>query len=622
MKNNRKISFLLGLVLVFTPVLMGATQMSEKPTINPWWYTPYSAITSVFQKAAEKAKTHPYITWGLGIGAAVAAVISVAGYRMVQANNFAEKQKKLELEKEKQKELELEKKRLEKQEIHKILAQEQELCFVDEDDVVKEMCIVQSEKLGKEKLEQVEKQIELKSGFKYTASMAHLALIVYGGVIFEPKRIDKEENPWFWNDGKLSENKKEYTVTYKNKSYTSVYNNQTEKWEATTEAQMSYLEYYDYLKKRGSQEAFVVFVKYLLGEASNKCQAIFWESKVPETTRLPTLLEVLMTEEKHDDKIVFYHAHTGTLCYLHDFISSLHRCLDDAKETMYRSCFEGNEQYDSADAYIEKHGDETDTGKGHTLMSCNVALFGNGLDDPREGETTLKYFYSNNSQSGAFYKPVKNLAEKIGLSVSVGAFQAMNDLYNKYREIKGVLKQCFISPEYVDQLSYLSLPLGVPYKKRQLLKQDSREDYNVIKEWVNIFTEKTPINKQQNKEARQKAKNNCLTTSNMLNLLRNTIDSVKIQNKDKTIDRLQTRIIHNGKPFYDPQEAEKCGIEIVDYYTTPERKKLREDLRKEMDEMVKKMVLESLKKKSLKGGAENTKLVKNYNETGKCEFLP
>lgn len=570
MKNNRKISFLLSLILVFTPILVGATQTPERPTINSWWYTPYSAITSICQKVVEKAKAHPYITWGLGIGTAVAAVLSVAGYRMVQANNLAEKR------------------RLKK-----------------------------------------EKKIGIKPSFKYTASMAHLALIVDGGIVFEPKRSDEKENPWLWNDGKLSQNEKEYTVTYNNKSYASGYNNQTKKWEATTENQMSYLEYYDYLKKTGTQEAFVVFVKYLVGKAVAQFDEIFlpasWQipyEKVSREAKLATLVEVILTEEKYNNEIVFYHGHRGTLSFLHDFISTLHECLDGAKETMCRSRFEGYEQYASSDAYIEKHGDKLDRGKGHTLVSCNTALFGNAYTSTKLGETTLNFFYCNLTVFDSFAYDAKLLAEKIGLIISPDNYQAMLKLYEKYSNIKGMLKQYFISPEYVDRLSYLSLPYGVPYKKFNLLKGEGNEQYKFVKNWGKLLVEKLGINKPKiTSETKNKFYSDCLTPSNMFDLLRNKIDSLEIENKAKSIDRLQARIINNGKPFYDLQKAKKCGIQIVDYYTTPEKKKLREDLRKEMGQMVKKIVLESLEKKSLKGGAENTKLVENYNKTGKCEFL-
>jgi len=189
---------------------------------------------------------------------------------------------------------------------------------------------------------------------------------------------------------------------------------------------------------------------------------------------------------------------------------------------------------------------------------------------------------------------VIDLCNKLGLKLE--ETKKLYALLTEYRELGGKLKQIFINSEYVDKISYISQRSGHPYKQ---LKND-------------------PLNKIFSGQEGNKP----LTLENVISLLRTDPNNKALHTvsltHDKYIDQLQARLLHFSKPFFDPEEAKKYGLEIFYSFAQEGAREKKEELSKQMDSLVKNLLWEALEKKTLKGGGEKTKLAVLYN-TGKIK---
>lgn len=449
--------------------------------------------------------------------------------------------------------------------------------------------------------------------FKRTASAVHLAFISYGAVTFEPERDDKQDDPWLWNDGILSDDKQKYRVTWNNKLYESSWDEKEGEWKASKDSnQMPYLEYYDYLKAQENQQAMECFMRKLVHE--NVMGRWFWKKEGDREKIENVLLDVLNIEEQRSEKLVFYHGYCGKLAFLHDFFFWLHYFLDQEPHPIFRSRYEdGMLTYSSVDEYIKgraKVDEARPFEQPGTVLSCNTALFGNYFTKQSYWETTLDFFFFNNNvNTVCYFDGVKKKAGQLGIDV---AGQDLDKLCNEYGDISGMLKQIFIPLEQSKKLVYLCASNGHPYQYPEVWPDNF--EYALDKEKIFHFWYK------QLKVGIEEQKPAIFEPGTILSYLRNSLvanSEKELLSIGRGIDPLQVRILQNSTPFCNPQEAKKHGIEVFDYHVTPEKKELHDKLRDKMKGIVKGMLENALKKGTLKGGAENTKLAKLYKETGK-----
>lgn len=162
----------------------------------------------------------------------------------------------------------------------------------------------------------------------------------------------------------------------------------------------------------------------------------------------------------------FYHAHNRQLIILQDFIKLLHSYLNilSPRRDFTFLRFKGvlDLPYKNVNEYLDAHDyiNDHDALTMSQMISVNVALFGNHC---LEGESTFSYFLGNNSISWAslhdrlepifeYYKfDTKYLTELTGLAEYLASST-------------GNLLQICIPHAMVDDVVYLSQPLGRPYQ--------------------------------------------------------------------------------------------------------------------------------------------------------------
>ncbi len=481
---------------------------------------------------------------------------------------------------------------------------------------------------GNEKIEKSE------NNFKYTASMAHLMTILPGNLprlgglprkitlVPQPNEIEDRSSTlityhwkeiWLWNDGVLSENGNTYSVTYKNKTYVSSKN--ANAWKATEENQMDYFTYYNYLeenKKLIDNEVKENFIDYLISFAMcrGKNDGKFSEEHNLNNVSI-ALKQALAKEKESTKKICFYSAYSAALETLYKFVTYLHTYLDITNEHRERSRFEKLSLYESVDDFINKKL-ENDVKQSIFLMSTNIALFG-GLH--HEGECTLAYFCNNMTYVGKdkILTYIEELCNTVGLKFTATDRKKLATLAEKYAEVGGKLKQILIDPAYADKISYISAAYGYAFKKEDSLKNAGDNYSTFAKKLIKTIakTEKTEKTRE------------LLNTSKVLELLcidpqnESLIKSCKnkIEGYDhgEFIDKIQARLLHFSEPFFDPEKAKEYGLEIFYYFAKKGAREKQKELDKQMDAHMKDMLWEALEKKTLTGGAENSKLVGLYN---------
>lgn len=604
------------LIFAFTIAAQPAaiTCMQKDPQNGPW--SPFTLISQAWQNITLQAQKHPYIAWGIGLGAAACAVVGAVYYcHSGQKPPATQEQKESVITDSTNKPVA--NSHYDQEEVGIItdpttgastqLTREQNLIkTIEKKPTSKEQLVTTKKPLDfinfsttqtpptTQKQEQpisrnkeqkpinftTTNKIEKKPNLNRSVSMVHLTRLISGQVTFVPEPTTKTD--------------------LKNK--------------------LSYLDCYDQIKTDDDQQTLKKFMEHLIGKIYANYETMFVPPISSEKSRqlvkngaideynekcetrkqetIQTLTSVLLNEENHPDKIVFYHGHRGALKFFHDFVSVLHQYLDCIKKTMFRSRFEGKEIFPLTDENLKKFGKDMmsrDWGKGYTLLSSNIALFGN-LND--SGENTIGYCYYNSSMSGNYIKDANNLATQIGLSIDDEMKRLMSELYKKYEMLSGVLKQIFISPTYVDTLSYISHPLGIPYKF--LSNNSNLVDQEATDYWNKLIPES-------------------LNTSKITEFIRTSASDSKLSTD--MLDRLQARVICNSEPFTDPTLAEKCGIEIVDYFAKTEDNNLHKKLREDMDVLIQKILVTTLEKNTLKGGAEKTKLVEFYKNNKQLPTL-
>lgn len=174
-----------------------------------------------------------------------------------------------------------------------------------------------------------------------------------------------------------------------------------------------------------------------------------------------------------------------------------------------------------------------------------------------------------------------NLCNTIGLSTN-----ELAKLYNKYAQLNGKLKQTFVSDP--DKISYISGPYGVPL---------SATDPEARADWKEMGFDYL------------------FTPTEFINDIRNKPEKRKISKSEESIDELQARFVKITPPFMDPKAAQDIGLENFYYYAREEDKKTHEQLKKEMDDLVKDLIYDALKKNRLK--IKGTKIQDLYNKMEK-----
>lgn len=445
-----------------------------------------------------------------------------------------------------------------------------------------------------------------------TPSLIHLMLAIpsnhYRQIEIKPNiaLIPQEENNniWLWNNGQLSTDKMTYTTTYNGKTYISTYDSLYKCWDTTEENKMGYLTYYNYCRENNKDTQ--TFTNHLTNKAfdlANQSKIILKKNNERYKTIKESLMLALEKEEKlvKKGKNVFYHSYNSSLDTFYTFVTLLHNYLDINDGVQERSPYEELQRYETVDDFIlKKMQDSNDSKQSAYLMAAHMGLFG-GINDSG-GECTVYFFANNFSYITQDKKPktiitsLKKLSENIGLKFEE---KSIKDLYKEYSKIGGKLKQISIKPQYTNKIAYVSAPFGYPLKYPHLLKNNS------------IIQEYAPKLKKMIEKTDIKISNHPLDTTNLLTLLLNYTSCLK-SDSNHLLDRVQIRLLHFSKPFFNQEEAKKYGLKIRYYYSKENAKGTEEELRKRMDNIVKDMLWEALENKTLKETAQKTKLYQLY----------
>lgn len=441
-----------------------------------------------------------------------------------------------------------------------------------------------------------------KTPMKYTFSILHLADWLEkqnkNPVILPliPLGEQKTKEKWLWNDGVLKidkkrkyligyKNEKSYVITYKNRKYVSTWDDKNKIWVTTKENQMSLENYYSYLLDK-NPKALGNFFEFLIEQTITAEYQKTLEMLNNKCDRGPALIQlfknILLNEEAHKDKVVFYNARASEFDLLTNFIRLLNKYLNIMANPMIRSSLEGHPKYKKMEEYedpwtwrSEYYTGHGDFGLGNMLMSVNLALFGN-MGAGSERWSTIRYFLFNVSSKTDV---ALNLAEQIGAKVGLlGVKEKLGDLLPEYKKMGGKLRQIFISPDKVDDLTYESGAGGIP-------TSDKSSSYTTGKGYKRLRAEKSGgiTLGERIKEARAGYQN------------------------FYNINGTQARLLSYSGPFLDPEKAKEYGVEIFEYCARQSDCKEQEKLAEKMDKIVRSMIVDALEKGKLK--AEDVKLL-------------
>lgn len=180
------------------------------------------------------------------------------------------------------------------------------------------------------------------------------------------------------------------------------------------------------------------------------------------------LIDTVMAKEQELSKThyAFYHAHNRAFIILQDFMKLLHEYLRIIKVSDFVPLRLKNVHavagVNNAEGYLDAHSDIDDHDeKTRSHMICvNLSLFGN---HDSLGECTFYYFISDKSISHASLSDrLKPIFSHYGFNESYIA--QLTHLITYLESSTGNLLQIFIPHDMVDDLLYLSRPIGIPYQ--------------------------------------------------------------------------------------------------------------------------------------------------------------
>lgn len=390
-----------------------------------------------------------------------------------------------------------------------------------------------------------------------------------------------------WNNGKYADvGKKRWEVIYRGKTYKSTFDDKENRWQAGAEDQMDILVYYDYLIEN-NKNALRDFYKYLVDTMIDLFPQIFAAQK-NNPQFVDTLTQILLNEEEHKDYFVFYYGGLGVQGFIESFFTYLHRYLDLSLKKRERSKLEACAKYSKMGDFLSENVFEWDcTSHGRYLMSTNIGLFGN-MDNA--GECTSHYFSRGRNvtmDSRKLHDLIQEVCTSIGLPVLQGK---LDYLLDKYAETHGRLKQIFIPKKMVDNIVYMSFPMGLPITKNNSAYEGAN---NAIEEMAKYFTGKSVVAEKDFA---------VLIPSTVISGIRNfgfanPADFKK--NMGFVRDSyLQARILHPSPSFTDQKPAH--GIKIYYYFAREKDREKSKKYNKQVDEFVREMISEGLKSGTLK----------------------